>query len=397
MAISQLSVITYGYPSPARPTLYPFVRQFAHALVQQGVRCTVIHPVAVYKALNRRGFPFRTIELVGNDRTVEVLRPAFLSLSSRQSFARFNRLNPGLITLWSFTHAVKNTLRTMAIRPDALYGHFLYLAGAAAVKAGEKFEIPAFPCVGEGEFWTVAEFGKARSKQDLKGAKGFLSNSNLLKRMLHDEIEVPLKKIGVFPNGVDKELFFPRNRELMRNKYILASELCLVAFVGNYSFKKGPVRVAEAISGMKGVGGIFMGYGPCQPKGENIVFNKRVQHYMVPELLSAADIFVLPTLVEGSSNAIVEAMACGLPIVSSKGEFNDDLLTGDMSIRVDPLDVCEIRNAIRTLCDDPALRARMSEAALQRARQFDINTRARRILKFMTEKIENGESDPCAN
>jgi glycosyltransferase involved in cell wall biosynthesis len=389
MAISHLSVITGGYPSPALPTHTPFVRQFAHAMARQGVKCTVIHPVAVHKAVNRQGFPFRSIEQAGDSRTIEVMRPPFFSLSARKSFTRFARLNPGLITLWTFTRAVKSTLKQMAIRPDALYGHFLYLAGAAAVKAGEKLEIPAFPCVGEGEFWTVAKFGKARSKQDIKVAKGFIANSSLLKRMLHDEIEVPLTKIGVFPNGVDRKLFFHRNRVLMRKKYKMASELCLVAFVGNYLFKKGPVRVAEAISGMKGVGGIFMGSGSCPPKGKNIVFKQRVQHHQVPELLSAADIFVLPTLVEGSSNAIVEAMACGLPIVSSKGTFNDDLLTDEMSIRVDPLDVCEIRNAIRTLRDDSELRARMAVAALRQSRQFDINDRTRQILNFMTERMKD--------
>ena len=113
---------------------------------------------------------------------------------------------------------------------------------------------------------------------------------------------------------------------------------------------------------------------------------RRVTHEEMPALLSACDVFVLPTLIEGSCNALVEAMACGLPIVSSTGEFNDDVLDESMSIRIDPLDVAAIRAAIVRLRDDPALRARMAAEALRRSRLFDVDDRARRMLAFMAER-----------
>jgi glycosyltransferase involved in cell wall biosynthesis len=103
-------------------------------------------------------------------------------------------------------------------------------------------------------------------------------------------------------------------------------------------------------------------------------------------MLSACDVFVLPTLIEGSCNALVEAMACGLPIVSSTGEFNDDVLDERMSIRIDPLDVAAIRAAIVRLRDDPGLRARMAAEALRRSQLFDVDDRARRMLAFMAER-----------
>ena len=97
---------------------------------------------------------------------------------------------------------------------------------------------------------------------------------------------------------------------------------------------------------------------------------------------------MLPTLQEGSCNAIVEAMACGLPIISSDGAFNDDLLTDEMSIRVNPKSVEEIHQAIITLRDDPVRRKQMADAALERSKQFDVDDRAERILSF----IENHSS-----
>jgi glycosyltransferase involved in cell wall biosynthesis len=398
MVISHLSVITGGYPSSACPTYTPFVRQFAHAVARQGVQCTVIHPVAVHKAVNRKGFPFRSIEPACNGRTIEVLRPPFLSLSARKSFTRFGKLNPGLITLWSFTRTVIRTLMQLEIPPDVLYGHFLYLAGAAAVKAGEDLGIPAFPSMGESvkpgnTIWTLAKYSIGTSKNTFSDVRGLIVNSSLLKRMTAQQLSIPENRIGVFPNGIDPERFYPRSKGSMRKRFGLPSDSFLVVCTGHFSRRKGQQRVLDAMSGLENVGGIFIGSGVPASSTAPVYFNRVLDHERVPELLSACDVFVLPTLAEGSSNAIVEAMACGLPIVSSKGEFNDDLLTGDMSIRIDPLDVTEIRNAMCALRNDHALRAKMTEAALQRAQQFDINVRARRILNFIIRKMEKWQID----
>jgi glycosyltransferase involved in cell wall biosynthesis len=146
--------------------------------------------------------------------------------------------------------------------------------------------------------------------------------------------------------------------------------------------------VAAAIDGLEGVGGVFAGEGPDPPEARNIIFADRVAHDLVPRLLSACDIFVLPTLVEGCCNAIIEAMACGLPIVSSDRPFNDDLLSPDMSLRIDPTDVQATRRAILELRDNPTRRATMSSAALTRSRQFCIDQRAKCVLDFMGGKVE---------
>ena len=96
---------------------------------------------------------------------------------------------------------------------------------------------------------------------------------------------------------------------------------------------------------------------------------------------------------EGCSNAIVEAMACGLPIISSNRAFNDDILDAECSIRVNPVDVDEIHEAIQKLVSDPISREKMSEAAIKKAENLTLSVRAQNILAYIENRIGVWESE----
>ena len=193
--------------------------------------------------------------------------------------------------------------------------------------------------------------------------------------------------IRVFPNGVDRRLFFRHDKISARAALGLAHDVHIVAFVGRFVHGKGPDRVVAAIQGLPKTHAILIGEGPNTPVGDQILFQGVVEHQRLPLYLSASDVFVLPTTGEGSCNAILEALACGLPVVSSVGDFNDEILSPDVSIRVDPLDVGEIRAAITALLLDERRRVRMGENSLERARRFSIDTRARGIVDWMQARV----------
>ncbi len=384
--MNHLAIITSNYPSPANPTHGTFVRQFARAVARQGVKVSVIQPVAWHRALRWNSYPYHEREAIVDGSWIDIYRPRFLSLSARDAFNKLGVFSPSRMTLHQFTAAVRRTLQRQKLTADALYGHFLFMAGAAAVRIGQERGIPAFPCAGEGEFWTVRRYGLPYAIKALGPATGILANSTALKRQIHEQLQMPLEKINVFPNGADLSTFKPVDQAEARKQLRLPQDKFLVCAVGNFLHKKGIARVGESIDGLEGVAGVFAGSGPVPPLCRNIAFCGKVPHADMPVLMSACDVFVLPTLIEGSCNAIVEAMACGLPIVSSIGEFNDDLLDDSMAIRVDPLDIEAIRNAILQLKNDIPMRICMRDNAVKKAQQFDVNDRARRILTFISER-----------
>ncbi len=130
----------------------------------------------------------------------------------------------------------------------------------------------------------------------------------------------------------------------------------------------GPLRGAlEAIAGRLGV-------------SATVRFTGRVDN--VPAYLRAADAFVLPSLQEGLSNSLLEAMASGLPAAASRiGGVVDVVEDGRSALLVPPADGAALAGALADLLGDGALRARLAAAALETIRdRYGLESRVRRYL-----------------
>ncbi|MEI6193990.1 MAG: glycosyltransferase [Verrucomicrobiota bacterium] len=373
----QISIITANYPSVAHPNCGTFVEQLVKAWIRNNVRCSVIYPYKFHELIEDR--------LAGKqdqDKSADlyqIRRPGYMSAGSRNIGA----LDTFHLTQYFFEQATRRAFNSLDSRPEAVYGHFLYYGGAAAVRIGRENNLPSFVAVGESSLWALKHRGVAGVIKEFRDVCGIVAVSSPLKRQLVSELGIPDSKIRVFPNGVDLDRFYPRDRRTMRKKFGLPETEFLVAFVGHFDHRKGVSRVCSALEGVKGIGLLLVGGGSCRPDGHFIRFKGIISHDQVPEMLSAADIFVLPTLGEGSCNAILEALACGLPVITSQGDFNDDIVTDQCALRVDPEDVLAIRRAILLLKQDSLLRQTMTNAALAKAKMHNINQRSVSILNWM--------------
>ena len=162
----------------------------------------------------------------------------------------------------------------------------------------------------------------------------------------------------------------------------------IVAYVGWFDERKGCERVSKAINSLDDdIKSIFIGSGHLKPMCKGIIFQGSVPHDLIPKYLNSADVFVLPTLREGCCNAIIEALSCGLPIISSNLQFNWDVLDTQNALLIDPMNIDEIAKAISIIKNNKELRDSMHKAALQSAQKLTINNRTKSIVDFIKSRI----------
>ena len=158
----------------------------------------------------------------------------------------------------------------------------------------------------------------------------------------------------------------------------------IIAFTGAFIDRKGVLRLEEACKDLP-VKVAYAGTGPQIPNAQNTIWSGNIEPESMPVFLSAADIFVLPTLNEGCCNAIIEALACGLPVISSEKNFNDDILDESCSIRIDTSSVEQIKKAVCDLQGDPEKRKAMSHCAVEKGRQLSLSIRAKKIYEWIND------------
>jgi len=340
----------------------------------------VINPTSLWDRRFGSLPPAKCLEDAGRGIEVTVHHPRYLSFSSR----RVGGFHTGAWTHATFTRCVLREMARMSDPPDLVYGHFLYPSGRAATITGQHLRVPSVIGVGESCFWTIDVPGHTKARNDLKETTGMIAVSSQIQKALVSDLGVPDDRILLAPNGVDRRRFNPISQDTARQQVGLDTTRFVVAFVGSFNERKGGQRLVQAVDGISDVGLVMLGGAPGAYQSENVLFSGRVPHGDVAMWLNAADAFALPTLSEGSCNAVIEAMACGLPVITSRGRFMDDIVDDESALRVDPHDINALREAVLRLRNNSAERDRYIAGALRRAERLSVDSRAMNVSAWMS-------------
>jgi glycosyltransferase involved in cell wall biosynthesis len=217
------------------------------------------------------------------------------------------------------------------------------------------------------------------TRRVVERASTVIAVSEYLRHELEERLPQARGKTEVVDSGVDLDRFAG---------VAPAATLESPAFVhvGSLTERKNVTRLADAFE-LLGRGSLtFVGDGPLRGalEGRNRVrVVGRVPHEDVPGWLSAADVVCGPALVEPFGQALLEALACGKPVVATRIGGPPEFVPLEAGVLVDPLDVGEIARALETAAALPS----PNEPARAAAAEHDVRRQAGRVEEILQRAV----------
>lgn len=211
------------------------------------------------------------------------------------------------------------------------------------------------------------------------------------RKILHEEYNVPEEKIVTIPNGME-EMFLQQGKEEIFYKDLgidVAKWDAIALGVGRINYVKGYQNLELAINKLKRVLFVFAGgddgyldkLKKQYRKNKNVIFTESfVPQEKLVDYYKGGDIFLFPSLHEAFGIVVLEALAQGLPVISSNQGGPKEFLSEKYSILLDPEDQEGWKNAIEELTSDPKLLEQMSEAGMSEVRRYSWDKVSKKIL-----------------
>jgi glycosyltransferase involved in cell wall biosynthesis len=226
----------------------------------------------------------------------------------------------------------------------------------------------------------------------LKNSIATVANSDGLRKMAETADPFPVQ---VIPNGVDTEFFVPPHSKPVRNDTVLR-----ILFVGRFRQQKNLPFLFRQVAQLPSTTFELhlVGDGPEKERLDELarklgIASAITWHGWLPPaallpLYQSADCLVHPSLYEGMSNVVLEAMACGLPVIASKVPGNEELvLDGDTGFLFDLREPATLVSALAQL-RDAGLRRGMGTSARNRAAKFcSWNNVARKYAELFSTNL----------
>ena len=270
---------------------------------------------------------------------------------------------------WGLLYAasIAPSLAPYRNKVDVVLGSWAYPDGFAAVIAAKLLGVPAVVKLHGSDINIVAKLPGARlmTAWALPKAERVVAVS----KPLADEViamGVAPERVKIVMNGVDGELFHPRDRASARKELGLPATGPIAVYVGNLKPEKGVLDLGRAWEGVlrevPDATLLVVGDGPLKGEleavtakhGERVRLIARQPLETVPSYMAAADILVLPSHSEGTPNVVLEALSSGRRVVATSVGGVPDLITSDtLGTLVPPRDPDSLARAIAAALRSP--------------------------------------------
>jgi teichuronic acid biosynthesis glycosyltransferase TuaC len=389
------------YPSSVRPTHGIFVETRLRYLLGSGSMQSVVMAPTPWFPLSNPGFghygAFARTPRQERLHDIEVLHPRYPLLPK-----------VGMSTApFLLAAACARSLRKVLERGyqfDVIDAHYFYPAGVAAMLLGRHFGKPVVITARGSDINLIAQYTIPRKFiiWAARRAAAVVAVSQALKYSL-EQLGVDAAKVCVLRNGVDADAFRPLDRDVERAR--LGIEGRLLISVGNLVELKGNDLAIRSLKSSPDATLFLIGDGPDRRRlesiaretgvGERVRFIGTVAQTDLPRFYSAADALVLASSREGWPNVLLEAMACGTPVVAARVGGTPEVVTSPVAgVLFEPRTVQALTSALQELLGSPPRR----EDTRHYAEAFGWNETTlglRTLFKRVVEPCEDPAQRSC--
>lgn len=314
------------YPNAVNPRFGTFVARSMEALAKRGDwRVTVVNPIGLPPLALGRYRPLADLPAEAVEAGVTVLRPHFTlipRIGARRNAASIAR---AVLPLAQRIHAESPI--------DVVDAQFFFPDGPAAAALARALGLPlSIKARGADiSYWGAQDFARRQILDAAAAATGLLAVSHELAGQMA-AMGMDESKITVHYTGLDRDRFRPFDHQQLRSQlsrelgFAMPGNAPLLACVGALIPRKGQGIAVMALRAIPNARLVLIGKGEDEAQlralaasegvAERVHFAGSIDHDLMPLILSAADVMVLPTASEGLANAWVEALACGTPVVT---------------------------------------------------------------------------------
>jgi glycosyltransferase involved in cell wall biosynthesis len=378
-------VLSTLYPNPVSPRFGTFVARSLEAVARRGDwRVTVVNPIGLPPLALGRYRPLAQLPTIAEEGGITVHRPRFTlipRIGARRNAAAIARAAGPLVRA---LHAETPF--------DLVDAQFFFPDGPAAATLAAALGLPlSIKARGSDiTLWGAQDFARRQMVEAAHAASGLLAVSrDLAERMAG--MGMPAEKIALHYTGLDRDRFRPLDHPQLRRQltdklgFTLPPRAPVLACIGALIERKGQAIAIGALRHLPPETRlVLVGKGEDEAHlralsasegvADRVFFAGSVDHDLMPLILSAADVMVLPTANEGLANAWVEALACGTPVVTCDVGGARELIAGDVAGRLVARSAQAVAAGVRAVLADPP--PREAVAALTEAFSWDANAAA---------------------
>lgn len=283
-----------------------------------------------------------------------------------------SRVSNGLVSGMSLLN------RIARYSPDILIGYWTYPEGAGAEYVGRKLGKPVVIGALGTDINERRGVNAWLTRRTLQAADRIVFVSQAMTRHAIDTFGVRPERCATVVNGINTTVFHPQERSGCREALGLPGDAPVIVYVGRLIEAKGLRELVASVTILRqthpGVRTIVIGEGPYLATLKALIDEAGLREHItltggqlpdqVAQYINAADLLTLPSWSEGYPNVLVEALACGCPVVATHVGGIPEIVTPSNGLLVPPKDVPALAEALsrclKMAWDRPAISRNMS-------------------------------------